>query len=465
MQEIKTIIQLRNDTADNWATNEGQSTPLMPGEVAVEIVDGKAKLKIGTSEESTFGNSEYFASSAAIYNNTSEPVEYGSETTDQQVINQLTTGKTLNDGDCAIIKREIAEDKDYYSYTSYVYSNGQWAAMDGNYSAENVFTSDDIVLAGTYSTIGNLVKGDTVNAGTSLQALLTGMLSQRIQPGDPTLPTATISADSSDGNSEVGNTYTKPTGKITVTSGSYTNEGTNTGVKYLANNVTVAYGSNANTATYKKSNSGELGNGGSVSITATDYASGNTSATFTDDTVSYTFSGKAHNEAGNVAKDNLGANSDPEKKIAAGDITVTNKTVSYRGFRKMFAGNTTATSFDSTAIRALSLVKDGNSKNGAKASTATTTVTVPEGATNLVIACPTKSVGKKYTLSKVEMLSNGVWDDYTSKFEQINSADNTISVDGAVSGQNAQNYNVYIYKFAALKGNSQFRFTLKAVNA
>ena len=450
MAEIKTRIILRNDTAENWENSE---VKLKKGESAVEIVDGKAKLKIATADDQTFTSAAYVGGAEAnVFQ-----VELAADETDIEAAISKVVGSTeLAVGDIAIVKAGIAGDKK--SYTSYVWDGANWVATDGNYSAANVYTNDNITLAGTYSSIGNFSRGKVVSAGTSLQSLLTEMLSQRIQPGNPTAPTATITATGDDGGKEVGDTYTKPTAKITVTTGSYTNEGTFTGVKYLANNVTVAYGADPDTATYKVTNSAELGNGGTVSIAASTYAPGATSASYTDDSVSYTFSGKAHNEAGNVAKDNLGSNSNPEKKIAAGDLTVADKSVSFRGYRKMFVGNTTATTLDSTAIRALSL------KN-AKASPNQFEVTAPEGATNLVIACPTKSVGKKYTLSNVQMFSAGVWDDYTSKFEQQNTADSAITVDGKVAGQDAQNYNVYMWKFAALKGDTKFKITLASANA
>ena len=461
MAEINTRIILRNDTAENWENSE---VKLKKGESAVEIIDGKAKLKIATADDQTFASAAYVGGAEAnVFQ-----VTLAKDATDIEAAIAAVVGDAeLAVGDIAIVKATIG-DTDKISYTSYVYDKvgvdeqGKdrfaWTAMDGNYSASNVYTNDNITLAGTYSTIGNFSKGKVVSAGTSLQSLLTEMLSQRIQPGDPTAPTATITATGDDGGKEVGDTYTKPTATITVTTGSYTNEGTSTGVKYLANNVTVAYGADPDTATYKVTNSAELGNNGTVSIAASTYAPGATSASYTDNSVSYTFSGKAHNEAGNVAKDNLGANSNPEKKIAAGDLTVADKSVSFRGYRKMFVGNTTATTLDSTAIRALSL------KN-AKASTTQFEVTVPEGATNLVIACPTKSVGKKYTLSNVQMFSAGVWDDYTSKFEQQNTADSAITVDGKVTGQDAQIYNVYMWKFAALKGDTKFKITLASANA
>ena len=458
MEEIKnnvinTVIQLRNDISSAWATTEGQETPLMAGEVAVEIGEqGKAKIKIGDGTKA-FGELDYFAPEAQVFQ--SENIAYGNTETDNEIISKLVAGKTISNGDCAIVKRQLSSGKDKYSYTSYVYTDGVWAAMDGNYSAANVYTNDNITLAGTYSTIGNFSKGKVVSAGTSLQSLLTEMLSQRIQPTITANPSATISVSGDDGGKEVGDTYTKPTATLTVTTGSYTNEGVNTGVKYLANNVTIAYGSSVGDATYKVSNSSDLGNNGTVQITATTYAAGNTSASYTDSSVSYTFSGKAHNEDGTVAVDNLGSPSNPEIQIKEGDLSVGGtKTASFRGYRKMFAGNTTATTLDSAAIRALSL------KN-AKASTSQFEITVPEGATNLVIACPTKSVGKKYTLSNVLMYSAGVWDDYTSKFE----TQPIVAVDGKVTGQDAQNYNVYMYKFAALKGDTKFKITLASANA
>ena len=132
----------------------------------------------------------------------------------------------------------------------------------------------------------------------------------------------------------------------------------------------------------------------------------------------------------------------------------------------MFVGNTSATTLNSAAIRGLSLKKDSNNKNGVEASTTQFEITVPEGATNLVIACPTNSKGKKYTLSEVLMFSAGVWDTYTSKFEAQKNGDAAIQVaDSRGEDNNMQNYNVYMWKFAALKGDTQFKIKLASANA
>lgn len=156
MAEINTVIQLRNDTAEKWATDAGQATPLKPGEVAVEIVDGKAKLKIGTSESSTFGNSEYFGSDvkeAQVYQ--SSVLTASDEQDDITVIESLIPDETeVQNGDIAIVKRYITGESGAISHTSYVYdSEIGWAATDGNYSASNVFFKEDLM---TTTAMGNI---------------------------------------------------------------------------------------------------------------------------------------------------------------------------------------------------------------------------------------------------------------------------------------------------------------------
>ena len=73
-------------------------------------------------------------------------------------------------GDVAIVKSTFADGK--VSYTSYVYdseldvegadSSHGWSAMDGNYSATNVFLKNKIELAGSFSSVGNYNKGKTI---------------------------------------------------------------------------------------------------------------------------------------------------------------------------------------------------------------------------------------------------------------------------------------------------------------
>ena len=360
-------------------------------------------------------------------------------------------GHTYKVGDVCIVTETVSgvEFKTAYHCITNAEGNLAWAAMAGNYSAADVYLDTAITLAGDYSTIGNKKKGDVFSAGTSVQSMFSDILSKRIQPSK-TNPSAAISVSGSDGDYEVGTSYTKPTATLTVKSGSYTNEGTATGVKYTAGNVVIAYGADPDSANHTATNTADLGNDGTVSIGPSVYAADATTALYTDSQVSYTFSGKATHTAGIVAKDNLGSDSDPVVQISSASPTIDDKTAKFRGFRKMFVGCTTE-ALSSSVIRGLSL-------KSAKASTTAFEVTAPIGATKLVIAAPTSSCGKNYQLSKAEMMTMS-YEDYTAKFvteSQVNVADAQSSGD-----KNLQAYNIYTYSFAPLQAATKFRITLK----
>ena len=64
----------------------------------------------------------------------------------------------------AVVKTDIAGTAK--SYTAYVWDasvagSNKWAAMDGNYSAENVYFKNDISCAGDYTQVGNISKSAT----------------------------------------------------------------------------------------------------------------------------------------------------------------------------------------------------------------------------------------------------------------------------------------------------------------
>lgn len=375
-------------------------------------------------------------------------------------------GHTYKEGDVCIVT--VTENGVEFKTAYHCIKNAEgafaWAAMAGNYSAADVYLDTAITLSGDYgsvydtadkkyyaiTTIGNKKIGDTIAAGTSVQSLFSDILSKRIQPTITAAPSASISVSGSDGDKEVGTSYTKPTATLKVKSGSYTNEGTATGVKYTAGKVVIAYGADPDTSDYTATNTADLGNDGTVSIGPSVYSANATTALYTDSQVSYTFSGKATHTAGNVAKDNLGSDSNPTIQIASASPTVGDKSASFRGFRKMFVGCTTE-ALSSSVIRGLSL-------KSAKASTSAFEVTAPIGATKLVIAAPTNSCGKNYQLSKAEMMTMS-YEDYTSKFV----TESKVSVADAQSSgdKNLQAYNIYTYSFAPLQADTKFRITLK----
>ena len=196
MQEINTIntiIQLRNDTAENWAA-AGQDVTLMAGEVAVELVDGKAKLKVGNGTNN-FNELDYFAPEAQVFQ--SGDVAYNNTQDDSEIIAELIAGKTLSKGDCAIVKRQVSEASGSYIYTSYVYDGNVWAAMDGNYSADNIYFKDNITLAGAYDSVGNVKLSDkTLNTqGKSLTAIMQSIFTKELFPDNSDVPEISLSAE------------------------------------------------------------------------------------------------------------------------------------------------------------------------------------------------------------------------------------------------------------------------------
>lgn len=388
---------------------------------------------------------------------------------DEAAIAEQVGDKTLTAGDMAIVKTPIAGGK--YQHTAYVHNGEMWVAMDGNYDAKNVLIGSKITLAGNYGTytdsrkdtvtvnqIGNKKIGDEFAAGTSLHSILMDILSQRLQPSK-TAPTATISASGSENSKEVGESYTLPTATLTVTSGSYTYDGTDTGVKYLADNVTIAYGADPDTATYSKVNSAEMVNGNTISIAPADYSAGATTALFTDSAVSYTFSGKAHNEAGNVAVDNLGDPSNPEVKIAAGDLTVDDKTVKFYGYRRMFMGTVDSTKSSATIDSKL-IRTDMNKLVNEKVSTSAKEFTVPTGATKIIVACP-----KGYVISKCEYFTMS-WEEialFPELSDMVPVADYRGN-DAEGNPINPKDYHVYVFTHASPSGfeaDTKYRVTLK----
>ena len=442
MAELKTIITLRQGTTAEWANSE---VVLKTGEMGLEYLpDGNVKIKAGDGEH-LWSALPYIGSdvkSANVFQ-----VELTANDIDDIAAIEaqvVAENAEKQDGDVAIVKAMIAEGK--YSYTSYVYDStldteGEdtthgWSAMDGNYSAANVFLKDKIVLAGDYGTdsrkdkitsIGNLRIGDEIAAGTSLQTLFMDMLSQRLQPGNPTAPAASITLymdgatrKSAAGAVEVGTTVT-PSYTASLSAGSYT-YGPATGV--VASSYSV-------TSTGRKTVDGATAD--TVEDSATT-ATGAFASFVVDDDTNYKLSVSIPHNAGVVANDNLGSPSNPVKQIAAG--TKTKDSGAITGFRSIFygykAGGATldVANLTSAQIRAL-----GNSTTTTKPTSMTT-----NKMQQIFFAFPaTMNVGKPV----VKDATNGAPQTVSDKV--------TVKVEGK-DGFTAVDYDVYYVNNAAAAG-------------
>ena len=432
MAELKTIITLRQGTTAEWAESK---VVLKTGEMGLEyLADGSVKIKAG-DDEHLWDALPYIGSDVKGAN--VFQVELAADEIDDiaAIEAQVATENAVKqDGDVAIVKSTFADGK--ISYTSYVYdsaldvegedSSHGWSAMDGNYSATNVFLKNKIELAGSFDAVGNYNKGKTIAAGTSLESLLSGMLQQELYPNADDKPNAAISASGSNG--EVGTTFSAPTATLTISDvGSYA-YGPETGITFAIGDVKIAEGADPATATNFKTNENVMAKNSTLKLTAS------AGGTYADSAKKYTFSATASHSIGAVPVTNLG-NAYADAQIPAGEITIADKEISFAGWRRIFGGGTTAATIDSTAIRALSQLKKTTDSVPTTSGGKGIVFNAAKGSTKVIFAYPASWTSKT---AKFEIFTMA-WG-ATEGFEK-----STVSVADATGTGGYKDYTVYTY--------------------
>ena len=420
MATLNTRIVLRNDTAAAWAQYDPK---LLAGEVGVEKDTGLFKIGDG---EHTWNALEYANDfeQATHYEIAAAANQTDDEAIAAHLANLEVAAKT---DDVAIVKRTIAGDK--VSHTAYIYNGTAWAAMDGNYSASNVYLKEDVVVT---TTTGELKKDSTVAAGTSLQDMLTSMLSQEKDPTktNPSITAFTVK-DGSATDFEAGTTVT-PAWASTFSAGSYS-------YKSTASKETI----NPVSGTGVTATAWDITQDGTTIGTAKD----GTGASFVMGDSTVNFKAVATHTAGNYALTNLNKLPATDVQIAAG---TKDKTATMTSYRKMFAGGVADkdAAITSTVIRGLN--------TGVKASAPTTADAGIEfkavtGDTKVILAYPASLTSKTpkfeyFTLS---------WGPFTG-FE---AEETTIKVADKRGGENGlKEYTVYTYTpTGAFEADTKFR--------
>lgn len=318
-----------------------------------------------------------------------------------ELIDNNTTGKTLAIGDVAIVKDIIVEGN--YQHTAYVYDGLEWAAMDGNYNAENVYFDEDFIFTKALGTVTIPSSGSTTvkAAGKNLKEFFAGLFAAEQNPS-ATKPSASIALQSA-ASVEAGTSY-EPSYAITFSKGKYT-YGPDTGI----------------TATYAVTDT----NGGSNSV-----ASGKLSTFIVDDTTEYKISATVSYTEGAIPVSNLG-NPVESKKIAAGTIDLVTDAV--KGYRNAFYGTLTEkNTLTSDIIRGL------NKTNADVTTGSVMTVNIPVGAMRVVIAYEATIQDLTSVLDKNDSNANIV-----SGFGEPQ----IIAVEGA-DHHSAIDYKVYVMDFA-----------------
>lgn len=409
---LNTRIIMRNDTAENWTT---KNPTLSKGEFGVENDTNKFKIGDGTTawkELAYAGADETVIKS--IINANRDTCTYVDLTEGQEDADALATITSPKQGDTAIVRKAI--DDTHKSYTAYVYTGSAWSAMDGNYNANNVYLDADIKMAGNYTQVGNLTKTQNGTAtfatkGKSIAEALTDIFSKRLQPGTPTAPAVTLTFGQAKAY-EVGTTVS-PTYSASLSAGSYT-YGPATGITATSWEISDTAGNTADTAT------------------------GSFADVVVADNTNYKITAKANYGEGAVAKDNLGSDSNPVVKIAAGSATKTSGAIT--GYRNTFYGTVTEKAeVTSTIIRGLT------KSNEALANGSSFTVNIPVGAVRVIFAYPA-------TLQDVSSVKdvNGLNAEIKSAFTK-----SAVTVAGAGADAGIE-YKVYVTDFAepVAKANS-----------
>ena len=317
-------------------------------------------------------------------------------------------------GDVFLIATVVEEKT--YEHSAYTYGNAEWEAVTGNVDAEKVILRDNITLAGNYTQVGNVTKGanetKTLDVkGKSFKDVMMSIFTAKLQPANPTQPAVTgfnlTGAKAVEAGTKVA---TATFGTANLTAGSY-QFGPATGVvaeSWKVDRVTNVQELNVKVA---DANTGTDNNGGNGFII------GDKGGEHVVSSLKYTATA-THNE-GAIAHDNLGGQSNPQKKIEAGTKSAT--TAAYTCYRNYFYGAGDNPTLDGTYIRTLTKSNKAYTKGEI-------TITVPVGAKRVCIACIGTAVGVTKVIN-TSALNADVTDTFKMTKVQVEGAEGYTAVE------------------------------------
>lgn len=335
---LQTTIILRNDVTANWANS---TLVLKKCEVAIDTE--KNIFKIGDGEKTFSQIDKYFASFDEVVKAINEATKnlHTADVYEAEVdlgADKLAALKALAanpfKGDFGIVKEKLSPEGKY-QYTAYIYDGENWAAMDGNYDAENVYFQKDLTITAPIGvqTIPSSGSKTLATTGKNLKQVLDMIVASEKNPST-TQPSVTLNS-SNIGAKEVG-TNIAIAYSFATNPGSYT-YGPATGVTFSG---------------YEATFNGETLNTASGTFTSVQVVDG----------TSLSISGKCASSEGAVPLTNLG-NPYEAGKIAAKNYTPSKGTLTgYRGWFYGYYNGTTAIA-DPAAITSAQLRAFGTKTN------------------------------------------------------------------------------------------------------
>ena len=340
-----------------------------------------------------------------------EPVLFQGTTTPEEV------GVGAKKGDLCVITKEIGEGTGKYEKTAYEYNGSVWTALDGNYSAENVYWPDDLLTTTAVGVI-TLTNGQATIPvkGKNLKEWFNTIF---VQEKNPTITQPSVSVSCPQAKAyEVGTSVT-PSYTATLNAGSY-QYGPATGITAKSWQVsdTDSHMLTTNTGTFDAFTVG--------------------------DSTNYRISATAEYDAGAVPVTNTG------NEYASGQIPAGSKTGqsgAITGYRAGFYGTLTDKSgeINSALVRSLS-----NKTSSAPSQGTVWNMTIPVGALRVVFAYPA-------TIRDVSSVLdiNGMSAEIKTAFTMY-----TVDVEGA-NGYIAASYKVYVMDLATANDTSNtYKITL-----
>lgn len=474
MAELKARLAQRIDSSENWAKtdveNAGANLVLLGGEIGVEVLpDETKKIKIGDGiskwSELNYVNKTPAEIEILVADAKTMAEQNAKDYADELIANlniptggavyQVTDLKeitTAENGDIAIVSTSIAGDK--VSRTAYVWDAslnegaGDWVAFDGNYNASNVYLSGTVQLSGNYTNIGNITKASAAAVetydwdGMSMQELLEKIMSQVLYPSKPT-PSVSVSLTNA-GAKEIGTTVT-PSFTVTYKPGTYaygsvTNANNNTGTYAAPSNVVITL-NDGTTLTGTMNGTGSsnstlnIKDDELVVDASTSYYGSEVICAYADGAIPYTNTKSEYADA----------------QVTAGTATSdadTSKITSYRN--GCFYGTVSTANFDPTKVTS-AIIRGLSGKQGKNYASGDIKMTIPTGATAVLIACPADKTGPTYVVNTT------VNAPMTSLYGEANVVA-TIDVGGADAtidniGSYAASYNVWAFVPAEAYGS------------
>lgn len=330
-------------------------------------------------------------------------IQNDSDKSHTNIITEATAGLTPSNGDIIIIKDLVSPN--IYQHTAYVYNGTNWAAMDGNYNAENVYFDEDFIFT---EDIGSVIIPENGSikvpaAGKNIKEFLVSIFAQETNPL-VTDPSMKVTLSSNNVTYEVGTLYS-PGYAVEFNPGSY-EFGPETGITVSSWHVEDSEGNVSD----------------SSAGTFNDITVGDETEYFITATVNY--------NDGAIPLTNLG-NDYINGQIKSGSLTGTTKILT--GFRNTFFGAVTEKVEELTSADIRALSTSGKALTNGDAFS----VNAPAGSMRVIVAYPS-SLQDITSMRDVNALNTQVKSSLKSYL---------VEVEGA-NGYDAIEYKVYILDFA-----------------